>query len=231
MVQALRCPEGVHAAKPLLPSRQRRTNRCRVLVWAAAADAAVMAALALVPAFASRSAQVALLYLLLGLQFSAASFYEPGGPGGRGSLPGVGGASACFAWAGLLTRRGGVTWVGQGCSWQTSAPHSKVRCARRWPLPLILATSCQNLSPPGAPSRPLPPHPPAPPNPGLPCSPQGAGACAGPRQRAAPGGHSGLLGLVHHRRRGRLAGRPAGQPAGQAGLLPGGEPRHRRWPA
>ncbi|KAL4437964.1 hypothetical protein ABPG77_004185 [Micractinium sp. CCAP 211/92] len=54
-----------------------RTNRCRVLVWAAAADAATMAVLALVPAFAARSAQVALLYLLLGLQFSAASFYEP----------------------------------------------------------------------------------------------------------------------------------------------------------
>ncbi|KAL4425671.1 hypothetical protein ABPG75_009687 [Micractinium tetrahymenae] len=54
-----------------------RTNRCRVLVFAAAADAAVMVLLALVPAFAARSAQVALLYLLLALQFSAASFYDP----------------------------------------------------------------------------------------------------------------------------------------------------------
>ncbi|PSC75896.1 MFS transporter [Micractinium conductrix] len=53
-----------------------RLNRVRVLVVAAAADAAVMACLAFVPS-APRAAQTPLLYALLALQFSAAGFYEP----------------------------------------------------------------------------------------------------------------------------------------------------------
>ena len=66
-----------------------RVNRIGVLVAAALLDAGVVCALAAVPLL--RSAQVAMLYVLLALQFSAAAFYEPGeascSPGASGLPP------------------------------------------------------------------------------------------------------------------------------------------------
>ena len=53
-----------------------RVNRVGVLVVAAVMDAIVVCGLAAVPLV--QAGQVAVLYVLLALQFSAAAFYEPG---------------------------------------------------------------------------------------------------------------------------------------------------------
>lgn len=97
-----------------------------------------MAVLALVPAFAARSAQVALLYLLLGLQFSAASFYEPGG-WAQQSRSKVGSGCAMPCRAAAHGKAGGAE----------GPAHCSSGRAHHWPLALIII-ECRPVSFPKA---------------------------------------------------------------------------------